>query len=245
MKRINNKGSVTLEATIILPIFIFFMLVMFHIIRLRMAEAILYEAAIETVEYMAEITYLEECNDIIPKTKLKEYIDNEAVVEKYIVGGVDGVSFDGSIYLDAEGYVWLNISYEVGIKVPIIGDLSGERNYVIRQKAYIGEMINGQNQAINQDEIYVYITDNREAYHTTRSCSHLDLSITPATENLAETNGYSPCGFCGGGARGVVLITNYGNRYHSKNDCIGLKRTVYRVKKSQVEGLGACRRCGN
>ncbi len=238
-----DRGSATVEATLILPIFIFGILVLFHGIRLKMAEAVLYEAAAETVEYMAELSYITECNYLIPKTKIGDYIDDSKLVDSYIIGGADGVSFIGSTYLDDEGYVCLRVSYRVGINVPIIGSLSGERSYVIRQKAYVGDEARLKESEPSADDIYVYITDNREAYHISRCCTHLDLSVTPGTKSAAKSNGYSPCEFCGKDAKEAVLITNHGNRYHSRVDCIGLNRTVYRVKKSQVEGLGACERC--
>lgn len=239
----NNKGSATVEASLILPMFIFGALVLFHGIRLHMAEAVLYEAAAETVEYMAELSYITETNYLVPKSKIGQYVDNKELVENYIIGGIDGVSFLGSTYLDDEGYVCLNVSYKVGINVPIIGNLSGHRTYVIRQKAYKGYKEREDGQELTEDEIYVYITDNREAYHASRGCTHLVLSITPSTKTKARANRYSPCEFCGEASEGSVLITKHGNKYHGRADCLGLKRTVYRVKKSQVQGLGACERC--
>lgn len=243
MSSSKDKGSATVEATLILPLFIFGILVLFHGIRLHMAEAVLYEAAAETVEYMAEISYLSECNSIIPQGKLGEYLDNPKLVESYIIDGVDGVNFQGSKYLDDEGYVCLVVNYRVGINVPVLGALRGDRSYEIRQKAYTGDKCRSRDEELSTDDIYVYITDNREAYHISRGCSHLDLSITPTTKEAAKANGYSPCEFCGEGAAGGVVVTKHGDRYHSRSNCTGLKRTVYRVKKSQVEGLGACERC--
>lgn len=240
----NNVGSTTVEATIILPLFIFFVLAFFQIARLRMAESIIYEAAIETVEYLAEFTYLEKSDVFLAKAKFKDYVDNQSLIEGYIVDGVEGVSFKDSIYLDDEGYVCLCINYQVSINVPLLGDLSGERSYVVRQKAYLGEEMDEEGEKVIQDDIYVYITDNKEAYHLSRSCSHLDLSITTTSLDKADKMGYQPCQFCGDGVNYGVFITQWGERYHSKSDCSGLKRTVYRVKKTQVEELGACERCG-
>lgn len=241
----NNRGSATVEASLILPLFIFGVLVLFHGIRLHMAEAVLYEAAAETVEYMAELSYITETNYLVPKSKLGQYVDNKELVESYIIGGIDGVSFLGSTYLDDEGYVCLKVSYKVGINVPIIGKLSSHRSYEIRQKAYKGYKEREAGEELSEDEIYVYITDNREAYHLSRGCTHLKLSITPSSKAQARSKGYSPCEFCGDVAGDSVIITEQGNRYHSRTDCMGLKRTVYRVKKSQVQGLGACERCAH
>ena len=243
MKIISNKGSATIEATLILPLFVFGVMVLFYGVRLRMAEAVLYEAATETVEYMAELSYISECNSLVPKAKIVEYLDNDSLVENYIIGGINGVDFQGSRYLDDEGYVCLVVNYRIGINVPVIGELCGDRSYEIRQKAYKGDKPRDEENELTADEVYVYITDNKEAYHNSRGCSHLDLSITPMSKDRAKATGYSPCEYCGSEANGAVLVTTYGDRYHSRGDCTGLKRTVYRVKKSQVEGLGACKRC--
>ena len=243
MKIENNRGSATIEAALGLPIFIFAVLLLFQGIRLRMAEAVVYEAAAETVEYMAELSYIADCSYIIPKTRIKLYIDDEKLVEKYIDGGVSGLSFLGSNYLDEDGYVCLNVSYEFNFKLPVLGDFGGERSYVVRQKAYKGDEAETSNESASADDIYVFVTDNREAYHMSRDCSHLNLSITPCTKAQATKQGYSACEFCGGESKGSVLVTKFGDKYHGRLDCLGLKRTVYRVKKSQVEDLGGCERC--
>lgn len=241
----DDRGSATVEAAIALPIFIFAILFLFHGIRQRMAEAIVYEASAETVEYMAELSYIADCSIIIPETRFKLYVDDEKLVEAYIKDGVSGVSFLGSTYLDEEGYVCLKVSYKLEINLPVIGSFDGDRSYVIRQKAYKGDESNADDESNEDvlDDVYVFITDNKEAYHMSRDCSHLSLSITPSTRKQAKKQGYISCEFCGDEAETSVLITKYGGKYHTRADCIGLKRTVYRVKKSQVEGLGGCERC--
>ena len=42
----------------------------------------------------------------------------------------------------------------------------------------------------------------------------------------------------------VLYVTEEGECYHYKIDCSGLKRTVYMINKSQIEGKGPCSRCG-
>lgn len=228
-----------------LPIIIFVMLGLFGMIRLRMAEAYVYEAAVETVEYMAQVSYLSECQVLVPKTCFPGYVDNKSLVDSYIRGGTNGVSFLGTDYLDDDGYVCLRVSYSYGVDVPLLGSLGGKRSYVIRQKAYIGLKEDDQAKSqLTDDDIYVYITDNREAYHMSRHCTHLDLTISMASAQTAQYYGYTRCSFCGDKEAAGVYVTKWGDRYHNDRNCSGLKRTLYRVKKSQVEGLGACQRCG-
>ena len=89
------------------------------------------------------------------------------------------------------------------------------------------------------------VTDNQAVYHMTRRCSYLTLQIQASTLEQAKHNGYDMCAFCGKDVQGrQVYVTNEGDRYHSSLTCSGLKRTVYRKKKSEVTGLAACSRCG-
>ena len=39
-------------------------------------------------------------------------------------------------------------------------------------------------------------------------------------------------------------ITPYGDRYHKEKDCAGLRRSIRKLKKSQVGDLPACSKCG-
>lgn len=43
---------------------------------------------------------------------------------------------------------------------------------------------------------------------------------------------------------GTVYVTSSGNRYHNLESCSGLKRSVKLIKRSQAEGMAACSRCG-
>ena len=61
-----NRGSVTIEASLVFPIFLFFVMSLYHMCYSRIADNIVYEAAIETAEYMAEYAYLDEHNILLP-----------------------------------------------------------------------------------------------------------------------------------------------------------------------------------
>lgn len=240
---INNKGSAVLEATLILPIFIFAMLAVYQMGQCRLAESALYEAAAETAEYMAEYSYIGTTNLLIPELKFADYADDIQRIEKYIQGGIEGVDFFGTVMLDEDNYVILKVNYKVYISLPFLPKLNTERTFTIRQKAYIGDDGGSENNDGHEDTQYVYITDNRDVYHNTRSCSHLRLTVQVSDMSSSTSNGYSKCEFCGDGFGGTVYITDYGRRYHLNVSCSGLKRTIYRVKLSELEGMRGCSRC--
>lgn len=55
---------------------------------------------------------------------------------------------------------------------------------------------------------------------------------------------YYLCGICKSGSlNGICFYTEYGNRYHTSLYCSGLKRTVQTVKKSEIGNRHACAAC--
>lgn len=233
-----------MEATIAIPIFIFAVVTMYSIYQCKLAELYVYEAASETAEYMAQLTYLKPCDLLVPDIKFVEYLDDKALVKKSIQGGEAGVNFYGSNALTDDNMVELHVKYELRCPSPF--SLKNQlMEYVIMKRAYVGDK-KSEMKSEDEDEedmTYVYVSENKEAYHTSRNCSYLALAVNVATKEYAEEHSYDPCGFCGDEAGDFVYITDQGERYHSRSNCTGLKRSVERVKLSEVSNLPQCTRC--
>ena len=161
-------------------------------------------------------------------------------------GGTAGVSllkskFDGD-------FVELRAEYKVKIPVPLfqLKDLAFiQRSH---NRKWTGKIIEGED-----FDAYVYVTKNGSVYHTSSGCHYIDLSIKAVeyshVTELRNLNGgkYSPCGcmLTKYHSGGIVYITNYGTNYHGSLSCSGLKRTVQMIKKSEVNGLPLCSKCGH
>lgn len=231
-----NVGSASLEAALVVPLFLLAMVYLFQSFQSVLAETLIYEAAAQTVEYMAELSYVEPCNITVAYLKFPEYIDEKNTVTRYIEGGTAGVSFLGSVMLDEENCVRLCVSYKT--------KYAGARTFTIRKRAYVGEKNDkGKDSTNRSDDIYVYITDNQSVYHLTRNCTYLTLRIHSSSLQHAKEIGYEACSFCGEESAHMVYVTEEGTCYHSRLSCSGLKRSIYRKKLSEVQGLGACSRC--
>lgn len=251
-----NRGYTTIETSMVMAIFLFFMLGMCGLYMVIMAEAHVHQALASAVDYAAQYSYWEsrlllneKSNDkkysvnnlvdaVVIKQRLNTYIGNDLYVEKMIVGGKNGIyvtvesdSFNDKVMLVTAKYV-------AKITLPLLGTYSIPLSNQIKQKTLVGfskeEYING--------DYYVYVTPNREAYHMRRDCTHLVLDIKSVPSKYQ--NRYTPCYYCGVQKTNKWLyVTKENDVYHSTKDCVGLKRTVMRVKLSAVKGVSACSRC--
>jgi hypothetical protein len=236
-----NRGSASLEATLVMPVFIAVMVAVYCMGKCRMAELGIYEAVVESAEYLAESQYINKTGVITPGMVFDDYLDDTGLIKKYVKNGVDGISFWGS-YVDSDGEVVVKASYTLCVNMPFIPSLSKERSVTVKQKGYTGyQKAEGDDEA--SDAAYVYVTENREVYHSSRSCTYLTLSISMESLTAAKSSGYKACKYCGSSCGSTVYVTEYGESYHSRKNCSGLKRTVSRVKLSEVEDLGGCSRC--
>jgi hypothetical protein len=219
---------------------------------------VIYEGLLETAEYMAEYQYLYSVaadgaggitGDIVDTgvavTKLKAYIDDEALVDKYVSGGSSGLIFSECRYDEDNGYIYLTLTYAYGIEIPFVGKLTKSRVEKIKQKAYVGYMSAG---ADDEASAYVYVAEYGDVYHTSRSCTHIKLSISQVNEAVLKQNysGLTACEYCAQNhaKTGVIYVTDQGDRYHFSLSCTGLKRTVSRIKKNEAGNMTACSKCG-
>ncbi|MBO4863701.1 MAG: hypothetical protein J5517_05020 [Eubacterium sp.] len=252
----NNKGSMSIEAAIAFPIFLFTMLFMICLSEIFAAKAAIYEGCIETAEYMAEYAYLMDSmsdGDMskdymaalpVAIVKFQEYVDEEALLEKYIVGGRNGISFLGSAFPDDKGYIDLKVNYFIHIDIPLFGSKSKLCSEHIRQRAYLGYKGTEKKEPVEkEDDPYVYVAKNGVVYHTTRACTYLLPDVHGTTLSSARTSGYTSCEYCGSEAGSLVFVTPDGERYHSDRYCSRLKRNVQRKRLSEVN-LPPCSKCG-
>ena len=104
----------------------------------------------------------------------------------------------------------------------------------------------------NEEKEWVYITPSGNAYHKNPNCSYLNPQIYSAvTASIGEYRNasgerYRQCESCKDiTLTGICFYTEYGNRYHSTLKCSGLKRTIYSVMLSEVEGRHLCGKCSS
>ena len=101
----------------------------------------------------------------------------------------------------------------------------------------------------------VYVAENGSVYHQKLSCTYLTLSISQVVygdlEDMRNRGGgiYKECERCCKGKsfqkETPVWITNFGDKYHSHGACSGLKRKIREMDLSQVGSRTPCSKCCN
>lgn len=243
-------GVLTLEAALILPMLAAFfvsILFLFRILQVQLeVKASLDVAGRLTAVYQKEDTS-EAVGLLLAKGIFRKELAKKEQAKNYIQGGVAGVSLLLSDISKED--VSLRAVYQISfpIKQFFIPDLQIIQKSVCRKWTgyhYID--------IENQDNEWVYITETGSVYHTTKECSHLNLSIQmvlyPEVFYKRNENGekYRMCVKCAEKDADIktVYITNQGDCYHYDINCSGMKRTIMMVRRSEVRDYRACSKCG-
>lgn len=239
-----GKGSLTIEASLTFPLFLILAVTILSFFNIMDFESRLQYAMGQAGKQLASATATAELTPILIRTLTTEELDKENTSYTSVKGGKDGLSFFGSLYDPLSHDVMIRVSYEM--RIPYFSDfgISFSLSQTVRCRVWIGDNEEGQ-----ENEAVVFVTANGEVYHTSLSCTYLDLSISevpisavPYRRNKSGGK-YYPCERCTTEAGDRVFITDYGDRYHASGNCSGLKRDIRSVPLSEVGGLPLCTRC--
>lgn len=249
------RASFTVEAAIVIPLLTSFfvaILFFFRVLEVQMQVHTGLEITGRKLAVYAGILPHGEVAENVAgiaaaKVQLQKELAEKENLEEWIAGGKDGISLLRS-KMDGE-YIELVATYQIKIPLNLLDPLSAS----VVQKVKVRKWTGWKPGEEEESDPWVYITESGTVYHMTKSCSYLDLSVQDVLyAELERKRSYSgaiyyACPLCvtEGEEKGSVYITNYGNRYHTKLDCSGIKRTIYTVRLSQVEDKKMCSKCGN
>ncbi len=249
-KREKMRGSVTIEASMGIPLFLFAAVCMIWLLEVQSIRISILSAAQNAAKKAAEETaVLPVLNTIGLKSDIVSLIGEDRIDRSIIRGGTSGITCWKSHVSPSTGELSVAVDYKIQLPLPLFNSPSAEleEEFVISAwRGYRNQSGNGEDTGI------VYVTENESVYHEDYGCSYLQLSIryVPAAELDAmrnESGGrYHACDKCVfGTAMTGVYVTQSGGKYHNSLTCSGLKRTIHAVEKSEVGGIGGCSRCSD
>lgn len=163
---------------------------------------------------------------------------------------VNDLSLADSTLLEDGETVELVVRYRMELPFAVFGLAAVERSNRCCLRAWIGQEGGAAGEdADEDDDPIVYVGKGSTRYHNSSSCHYLSNRLTTAAlseiENYRNTDGrrYTACTRCGGRAAGTVYIMPYGEHYHADRDCSAIRAYVRAVRRSSVEHLGPCSYC--
>lgn len=245
------KGSLTIEASLVIPIFLFAMFMVLSVINLLRFHINLQEAVHQETKWLAMTAYDEwDCSQESVRSGVLSRLDGQLISKAPVKDGASGIDFSGTRLNDRE-IIEIEAVYEAGLDYDTLGlfDHLFAVKCVMHTFTGFEKGLEGRSVDDSKEE-YVYITETGTVYHRNRECTYLRLSIKETTRDslkkLRNSSGhkYYPCEKCGKKAGNTVYITSDGTCYHGSLNCSGLKRTVRCIPLSEAGGRGPCSRCG-
>ena len=254
-----KKGSMTVEAALVFPIFIFAMTALLYLFFLAQLRVEVGRALTDTAKELSWAAfYAEDTGSLAPSAlaylytgvDLDDYLEGRAALN-IVDGGSDGISLIGTNYDDDTCVLTLVASYSV-VMPPWLGwfnDVDVVQTRAVR--GWSGFTGRDSYSSVTDSDI-VYVTNYGTVYHQDLSCRYLNLSIETTTlsevSSLRNDDGskYYPCEVCWEGGSETVYITDSGTRYHQSLSCSSLVRGINTMLLTEAvaAGYGACSVCG-
>ena len=247
----SQSGSITVEAVICLPLFLYAALSLIWLLEIRTIQMTIRCGLHSAGKQMAESALSSAL--VIPEnleSEIVNIIGEERLEQSILVGGADGISCEKSYCIPGSGIYELKAQFRVRLPFTYFSSNGLQCEEGMRIKGwngYVQELF-----AESSCEDIVYVTETGVVYHLDARCSYLEPSVRSAgigeIENLRNESGgkYYQCPLCVNKNKSyeIIYITDYGYRYHAERNCSGIKRNVYAVPKSEVKGKVACSKCG-
>ncbi len=220
-------ASLSLEASIVVPLFLFFCLTLCSLLEQYRSYSMM-SYAVQQVGNTISVN-----NHILLSGQIEGQIRELA--------GDKAKESDVSNLLYLGGKVSFDLSYREETLINIWGVKKQERRVRFYGHQWVGYEL--QLTDVRDGEEYVFVTTNSEVYHRSRDCTHLKLSISSMPASTVPSS-YRSCERCHAVLSGMVYVTAQGDCYHSSVECSGLKRSVRAIPLSEAVMYRPCSRCG-
>ncbi len=244
-----KQGSLAVEAALVVPLFLFFALTLLSCLQLLQFSIRMQQILFEEGLLLSEKIYESKAQD--ETVAVSEMLSKLQGAEGIPVdGGIQGLDFGGCNLSDPE-FTDLSVSYKAKLMFDPFGLFRRDFCQHVLFHRWIGYENGLNGREWEEDEVYVYITEDSEVYHRSRNCTHIRLAIREVTGSsvgdLKNVYGehYKSCRHCHAKPTDAhIYITTDGDCYHNSLSCSGLSRCVRAIPLSQVGNRRPCSRCG-
>ncbi len=249
--RRNMKASMTVEAALLLPMVMFFLLhIMSSVEMLRLHGKLcfaLWECGSQLGVYTALPGELaEEVPDIAVSylyvgSRVRSFLGKDYLNNAPIVEGSAGLNYLSSSY--EEDCIDIGVTYRVMPKLTLF-----PFPYMRLANRYYGRAWTGFD--VQKKMKYVYVTLYGEVWHATAECTYIFITVQETDRAdikwLRNVNGgkYYACELCKDEeAKEIVYYTEQGTRYHNTDGCSSLTRYISAIPWEEELAYRPCSRC--
>lgn len=166
---------------------------------------------------------------------------------------IQGLHTLGTNCMLDEEMVYIKLHYRYYLPFSLFGLQGIEQSVQSSRRAWVGKerVYKESEEESETEEEMVYVGRTSTRYHICSTCHYLYNDIKK--NNFSEIDGlrnkygakYQACVRCAKEEiKGVVYTMPSGTSYHTSRECSAIIAYVRKVKKSEVEHLGACSYCG-
>lgn len=249
LRNYNVKASMTVEASMVLPLFLFFVLNLLsaiEMIRLHSnvslalwnvgREMAVYGSFAETESKTLKIG-LVLAEGATVKHKITKMLGQTYLDTSTLKGG------DSSLYCmvlpneEDPDILDIRVVSRVAARFP----LPAFREFSLVNTFYSHYFRGYETPPKEAGETY-YVTPEGAVYHMRQTCSYLYIPVEKLLRNDERIGQYRACIKCrSSGGMPWVFVTKEGECFHTKIDCSAIKRTIIAV--TDVSGYRPCSRC--
>lgn len=255
--RIPSAASLTVEASLVLPIFLFAVLTICYMGLLAKTQDEVRHAMTRIVsEASAEAGVLREATeDDSGETGSADLLSSplyyRGKLELYMGGTSLTTNLLGSSFLENNDEIDMIVTYTADIPFSILGFYHPLFRERVHSRAFVG--VDTRVGKEEEEDVIVYVTPTGRVYHRNKNCTYLKLSVSQVLygdiAGMRNEGGgkYYPCSRCAGGVMdpdAKVYVTNFGDRFHVSRACSEIKRTIEEIHLSQVGSRSPCSKCG-
>ncbi len=254
------KGSMTVEGSLVLPLFLFYMGTLLYLIEIVHFQSNVYGAIHQGLSYAWAEVY--SAGNLSPLSEgcISENVMAEAkglVINHLrdgqlsflcVENGEDGVCVEVKQDVPRPGDLEIEVSYRLK---PFIRWLQTE-DYILTDTMMIHGFV-GYTGGFGSDterDYYVYVTPSGTKYHRSQTCSYIRVRLLVAEGDRIDVKRnesgeiYRACDICQPEKEGILYYTVWGNRFHNATNCRGIKKNVFMIPLSEVGSRTPCSKCG-
>ncbi len=247
--RNTKKGSITVEATIILPLFIIAVLTISYSIKLIETEEDVMNGVADEARYIAAHAYTDRIGAGV-ESRIEKRVTEDEAAENFNVKRLRYLYSDFS----NSGLISIDMTYTVKNRMPVKMRDDFHRKTGVLFRGFVGKSNKGQvfsfdmmQTADDGTTVWVFPVAG-EKYHS-ENCSYIRVYPVQTILTAEVRRQYTPCRLCRpddyNNGHIVYCFKKTGKAYHSA-ECTTVDRYVVEMTKyeAEAEGYGRCLKCG-